>query len=211
MPIARASSDSPGLRSTVPSAATTSGQSVGERRIARDQFGGVVIGGRIEQMMRIAVAGEKSLQADHAARIRRADQHRAAGAALDQADPAQDQRAHDALAEIGFRDQQRAQSLRRNQQRFDVAFGMAIDQRDAAGELADLGEKLTRPLIDHRRDMAEAVALGDGDMAGQHDEHAGSGLAGLEQLFAVAGSCGSRRTGACARSPAASASGKVCS
>ena len=33
--------------------------------------------------------------------------------------------------------------------------------------------------------MAEAVALGDRDMAGQHHEHAGSGLAGLEQHFAV--------------------------
>ena len=161
--------------------------------------------------MRNAVAGEEALQADDAAGILRPDQHRTADAALDQADPAQDQRAHDALAEIGFGDQERAQSLRRNQQRFDVAFGMAVDQRDAARELADLGEKLTRPLIDHRRDMAKAVALGDRDMAGQHHEHAGSGLAGLEQPFAVLVSGASRRTGACARSLAASASGKVCS
>ncbi len=63
---------------------------------------------RIKQMMRKAVAGEKSLQANDAAGIRGADQHRAADAALDQAHPAQDQRAHDALAEIGFGDQQRA-------------------------------------------------------------------------------------------------------
>ena len=55
--------------------------------------------------------------------------------------------------------------LRRNQQRLDLALGMAVDQRDAARELADFGEKLTRPLIDHRRDMAEAIALGDRDMA----------------------------------------------
>ena len=34
--------------------------------------------------------------------------------------------------------------------------------------------------------MAEAVALGDRDMAGKHDEHAGAGLAGLEQPLAVA-------------------------
>ena len=79
-----------------------------------------------------------------------ADQHRAAGAALDQADPAQDQRAHDALAEFGFGDQQRAQLIRRDQQRLDIALGMAVDQREAAGKLADLGEKLPRPLIDDR-------------------------------------------------------------
>ena len=80
---------------------------------------------------------------------------------------------------------QRAQSLRRNQQRFDVALGMAIDQRGAARELADFGEKLTRPLLDHRRDVTEAVALADRDMAGQDDEHARAGLAGFEQSFAV--------------------------
>ena len=82
-----------------------------------------------------------------------------ADAALDQADSAQDQRAHDALAEIGFGDQQRAQLVRRNQQRLDVTLGAAVDQRDAAGKLADFGEKLSRPLVDDRRDMAEAVAL----------------------------------------------------
>ena len=120
-----------------------------------------------------------------AARIRRPDQHRAADAALDHADPAQDQRAHDALAEIGFGNQQRAQSLRRNQERLDVALGVAVDQRGAAGELTDFGEKLTRSLVDHRRDVTEAIALGNRDMAGQHDEHARSGLAGLEQHLAV--------------------------
>ena len=106
-------------------------------------------------------------------------------AALDQIDPAQDQRAHDALAEFGLRDQQRAQLIRRNQQRFDVALGMAVDQREAAGKLADLGEKLPRPLVDDRGDMAKAVALGDRDGARQHHEHAGADLAGLEQGFAV--------------------------
>ena len=153
-------------------------------RIARDEIGGVLVGGGIEHMVGMAVAPEKILQPRHVAERVGADQHRAADAALDQADPAQDQRAHDALAEIGFGDQQRPQPLRRNQQRLDIALGMAVDQRDAAGELADLGEKLARPLIDHRRDVAEAVALGDRDMAGQDDEHAGTDLAGLEQRFA---------------------------
>ena len=62
---------------------------------------------------------------------------------------------------------------------------MAIDQRDAARELADLGQKLPRPLVDHRRDMAETIALGDRDMARQHHEHAGAGLAGFEQRLAM--------------------------
>ncbi|MGY4433112.1 hypothetical protein ACVWWO_005589 [Bradyrhizobium sp. F1.13.1] len=33
--------------------------------------------------------------------------------------------------------------------------------------------------------MAKAVALGDGDVALQHDEHARPGLAGLEQEFPI--------------------------
>jgi hypothetical protein len=136
-------------------------------------------------MMRIAVAGKESLQAHHAAGMRRTDQHRPSNAAPDQVDPAQDQRAHDALAEIGFGHQQRPQALRRDQERFDIALGMAIDQRDAARELADFSDKLPRPLIDHGRDVAEAVALRDRDMAGQQHKHAWSGFAGLEKLFAV--------------------------
>src|SRR5712691_10692615 len=135
--------------------------------------------------MRKTVTGEKSLQSNDAARIGWPNQHRAADAALNQADTAQDERAHDALTKIGFGDQQRAQSLRRNQKRLDVALGMAIDQRDAARELADFGKKLTGSLIDDRRDVTKPIALGDRDMAGQDHEHPRSGLAGLEQRFAI--------------------------
>ena len=135
-------------------------------------------------MIGMAVALQKILQPRHFAERVGADQHRAADAALDQVDPAQDQRAHDALAEIGFGHQQRPQLIRRDQQRFDIALGMAVDQRDAAGELADLGEKLTRPLVDDRRDAAEPIALGDRDVACEDDEHAGADFAGLEQHVA---------------------------
>ena len=140
---------------------------------------------RIEQMMRDTVAGQKTLQADDAARIRRADQHRAANTALDQAYPSQDQRAHDAFAEIGFGDQKRAQALRRDQKSFDIAFGMTIDQRDTAGELPDFSEELSWSLIDHGRDVAEAITLGDRNMAGQDHEHARSRFTRFEQLFTI--------------------------
>ena len=145
MPSARASSDSLGIAQHGAVDGHDQRPIRRRRRIARDQFGGVVIALGIEQMMRIAVAGEETLQADDAGRIRRPDQHRTADAGLDQTDAAQDQRAHDALAKIGFGDQQRAQPFRRDQQRLDVALGMPVDQRDAAGELADFGEKLAGP------------------------------------------------------------------
>ena len=57
--------------------------------------------------------------------------------------------------------------------------------------------------------MAHAVALTDGDMAGQDDIHPRPGLAGLEQLFAVLENRGFRQTAVSARSPAAVSVGKV--
>ena len=56
--------------------------------------------------MRIAIAGEESLQAYQVGAGGRPDQHWAAGAGLDQCHSAQDQRTHDALPEFGFGDQQ---------------------------------------------------------------------------------------------------------
>ena len=136
-------------------------------------------------MMRDTVAGQKTLQANDATRIRRADQHRAANTALDQAYPSQDQSAHDAFAEIGLGNQKRAQSFRRDQKRFDIALGMTIDQRNTARELPDFGEELSWSLIDHRRDVTEPIALGDRNVAGQDHEHARSGFTRFEQLFTV--------------------------
>ena len=111
--------------------------------------------------MRLPVAAQEGLQPDDVGDVRRADQHRAAGAGLDQADAAQDQRAHDALAELGLGDQQPAQVLGLDHQRLDVALGVAVDQGRASRQRADLGQELAGPLIDDRRDVAEAVALGD--------------------------------------------------
>ena len=118
--------------------------------------------------MGIAVPAEEILEPGDAGRCRRADEDRAAGAGADQRDPAEDERAHDALAKLGLGDQQRPEVLRRDQQRLDLALGMAVDQRRLAGQRADLGEELARTLLDHRRDMAEAVMLGDRDVAGEH-------------------------------------------
>jgi len=72
-----------------------------------------------------------------------------------------------------------------SRQAIEVCSRYCFYQRDAAGELTDFGEKLTPPLIDDRRDMAEAIALGNRGVTGQHDEHARSGLAGLEQSFTM--------------------------
>ena len=49
----------------------------------------------------------------------------------------------------------------------------------ASGQRADLGQELAGTLIDDRRDVAEAVALGDRHVAAEDDEHAAAELAGL--------------------------------
>ena len=40
-------------------------------------------------------------------------------------------------------------------------------------------------MIDDRIDMAEAIALGDHDMARQDDDHAGTDLAGFDDQLTV--------------------------
>ena len=110
-------------------------------------------------MLGMAVPGQEALEPDHVRRGGRPDQDHARGP-LKESHPAKDERAHDAFAEIVFRDQQRAQSVRRDQQGLDLALGGGVDQRRAAGELADLGQEVTRALLDHRRRHGPARRAG---------------------------------------------------
>ena len=61
------------------------------------------------------VSLEKIQQAQQLGRSRFADQHRVRRVIFQKPDPAQDQRANDALAEIGLGNDQRPQLLRRDQ------------------------------------------------------------------------------------------------
>ncbi len=127
---------------------------------------------------------EKGREADHVGVVGVADDQRAAVARLDELHPPQDQRAGDPLAQGRLRDEKRAEAGRRDQDGRDVAFGVAVDQRRAAGQGAGLGEELARALLHHRLAPAEAVALGDRHHAVEHDEHAGRRLAGDEERLA---------------------------
>ena len=104
---------------------------------------------------------------------------------MKQGHPSKDERPHDALAELGFGDQERAQALGRDQQGLDVALGRSVDKRRARGKLADVREELTLALLGDRRQMAQAVALGERDQALEHDEHAGTDLSRFEQFLPV--------------------------
>ena len=72
---------------------------------AIDERLGLRIGLRIKPLAWMPIALEKALKPQHVAIIGTADNDRAAGSGLKQADTAQDQRAHNPFAEIGLRDQ----------------------------------------------------------------------------------------------------------
>ena len=108
----RASSLSLGLRRICPPGHSTMGRCSGwmVKRLSRVWAQPSVVG--IQRAMGMAVAAEKILQPQHVAGAERPDQDGTGLARLQQADTAQDQGAHDALAQHGFLHQHVAQAAR---------------------------------------------------------------------------------------------------
>ena len=144
------------------------------RAVLLEQRGAVVQG--VDDMMGMRVAAQEILQAQQVGRLRRSDQHRPAGAGFEQRDPAQDQRAHDAFAQVRFGDDQGAQLFRRYEQRLDVFFRIRIDQPGLSGELSHFTREIAGSQACNRNHVAQAVTLADGDRTLHHDEHARTGF-----------------------------------
>ena len=87
-------------------------------------------------------------------------------AGLDQPDAAEDQRAHDALAKVGFGDQQGAQAIRRDRDRLDVGPGDRVDQIGPARQLGELAEEIAA-LVSDDVGASPALVAGDLDLAGR--------------------------------------------
>ena len=136
---------------------------------------GVAVG--IERLVRLTVARQESRQPEHAGVAGGADDQRARETALQQTDAAQDERAHDALAELGLHDENVAQALRRDHDRLDRLHRMRVHQRRPAGELVQLAHERPGTVRDDRLLVAEHAALRDRNLAIQDDEHAGADLA----------------------------------
>ena len=149
-----------------------------------DQFGAVGVGGGIDGGVGMAVAGQETLQAQHVGVIGRAHQHRAAAGAFDQRDAAQDEGAHDALADFGLADQQGAQWFRRQQQGLHIGDCHAVHERGPAGQLRGLAQEFAGAMGDDGHRLAARVVAGDIHGAIQHDEHAGRVGAGGDQMLA---------------------------
>ena len=132
----------------------------------------------------MAVAPEEAFEPQQIVKARRRDDH-GTGAGFDQADPAQDQRPHDALAEIGFRDHQPTKPFGRNQQGRHGADRAHIDESRAAGELADLAHEMACTLAHDQMFDARRVAMGDRDLAGKDQQQAGREPAGRDDRRAI--------------------------
>ena len=122
--------------------------------------------------MRIGVAREEALQTNDVRAVFRADQHRAAGAGLDQRHPAQDQRMHDPFADLGLFDHQGSQIVRRDQQRLDVVDRVHVDEGRLTRQLPDVGDEVAGPLLHDRRTVSHRIAARDAHRT--LDQHAHS-------------------------------------
>ena len=98
-------------------------------------------------------------------------------AGLDQADPPQDQRAHDPLAQLGLGDEQRAQPLRRDHHRLDIGQRIGVDQRRPPRKLRQLAHERAALMGNDVGPPVGLVMLADLDLAVEDQDEAQAGLA----------------------------------
>ncbi len=184
MPMQRASSTSLGLRSSCPPGQSTIGHSPGGTWK------------RSSRALASASWSESSTMRGWPLRARKPSSRRTSGwpagptitgpppPLLDQAHPAQDQGAHDPLAEFGLADQQGAQPFGTHHQGVHGSLGAGVDQRRAAGELGQLAHERPGRVGDDGLADAPLVAAGDGDLAAEDHGQAMAGLADPHQGLA---------------------------
>jgi hypothetical protein len=94
----------------------------------------------------MAIAPEKAFKPKDIPILRKAHDHRPAGAGFKETYPTQDQRAHNALPKLCLADQQCAQSVRRDDQGFDLFLRVRIDESGSARKLRQLAHERSRPM-----------------------------------------------------------------
>src|SRR5262249_16345892 len=132
----------------------------------------------------MAVARQEALEPEDVTMVGATDDDRAADTGLDEADPAEDQGAHDALADFSLGNQQRSQPFRGNDQGADHRGRTGIDKRWSAAQLCEFAHEGAGVMGDDQTGTAELVAPRHGDLAGQNDNEAAANLAELGQRIA---------------------------
>jgi hypothetical protein len=180
MPMQRASSALDGWRRIWPLGQSTIGSSASstENRsistLAQSTSG-------IEVPIRVAVAGQEARQADDHGVGGAADDHRASGARFQQPDAAQDQGAHDPLAQLGLGDQHGAQAVGLDAQHLQVGQGVDVDQGRSVRQLGQFADEVAGTVLDDHVALVMGVAAGDLGLAFEDHHQSGRDLAGLGQ------------------------------
>ena len=111
--------------------------------------------------MRVRIAGQETLQANHVWTGCGTNQDRTAGTSLHQRDATQDKCPHDPFAKFGLFDNQGAQIFGRNKQRFHVVDRVDVDERWLAGQLPDFSDELTGSLFQDWGAVPQWIASGE--------------------------------------------------
>ena len=136
--------------------------------------------------MRMGIAAEKVFQPKYVAALGPADDHRPAGADLEQADTTQDQSTHDPLAEFRLGDQHGAKPIRRNDEGLHRSARAGVHQGGPTRQLRQFAQKCAGAMGDDERPVARSVVSGDVDFAGQDDAQSMANVANTRQRFAGA-------------------------
>ena len=134
--------------------------------------------------MGTGIACQEALEADEVGMDGRADQDGATAARLDQAGPAQEQRAHDPLADLRFGNQHGSETVAGDEKHLGVAVGPGIREARLAREHACLRQKAAGPQLDDVQDVAETVPGAQADRPRDEDEHRGVDIPRPEQQLA---------------------------
>src|SRR5690242_18447822 len=138
----------------------------------------------------MTVATEKAFQSQHVAILGPAENDRPAYSGFQDSHATQDQGAHDALAKLGFRNHQRAQPHRRDDECLYWLLRNRVHERWTARQKRQFPQKVSRTVDTDRLAIVELVALGDRDPARKDDHEAWSDLADGPKRFT--GSKGAR-------------------
>ena len=147
------------------------------KRSSRSCDVGVAI--EIDVGERVAVAREELLDAQRARGVRRADQHDVADAVRDQLDAAEDERAHQDLAQLGVGLHQASSCSRVELDRPRPARWRARAPASGGRDHVRLAGELARPVHGHQR-VAQAGRPDDLDLSGSDDEERDGWVAGLD-------------------------------
>ena len=135
-----------------------------------DQHLCLCVGVGIQQLMRMSVTAKKALEPQHVAVVDVTENDGAARPALQYGGPTQDQRPHDALAEVSFGNDQRPQAIGGDDESLDRLLRHSVRQRGPARQLRHLADEVAWPNSDDRLVHIQLIVLGNNNTASEDND-----------------------------------------